>query len=381
MRDVDAILSLRMRGMEKTMIRQINDLADPSCINLGLGELQFPTPKAILSHVRENLDAWPLGYSPNEGFPELRELIAVRAGYPLSPEQVCVTVGAEEALMDVLMVLAGAGDEILIPDPGFPAYPSLVRLAGAEPRFYPLLSKDGFQFRAENVLSRITPKTKAIIINSPHNPTGTVHSSEEIEKMASALRSSAVMVISDEVYRDIVFEEPAASPAPYLDRCITVNSLSKSFAMTGWRIGWCAAPPDVAKAIRTFHQLAVMCATSLSQYAAIHALRGFADDEKGRNVAELEKRRDFAMSCVDRYLGLPYVKPAGTFYLFLDISAKTAKYGNSLEVALKLLRGEKVVTIPGSAFGRNGEGYLRLSFAPGPEMIEEGIKRIGRFFS
>lgn len=373
-------LAGRMLGMEKTMIRRINDLADPSCINLGLGELRFPTPKAILDFVRKNLDSWRLGYSPNEGFPELRKLIAARAGEGVSPDQVCVTVGAEEALLDVLMVLVESGDEVLIPDPGFPAYASLVRLAGGEPKPYPLCPGDDFGFRAERVIGLITDKTKAVIINSPNNPTGSVHSSKELLALARRLNSLPLTVISDEVYRDIVFGEPAASVAGLAERCVTVNSLSKSHCMAGWRIGWCVAPPDIAKAIRTFHQLAVMCVPSLSQYAAIHALRGFADEEKRSNLEELRKRRDFAMACVDRYAGFPYVAPAGAFYLFVDVSGRLARFDNSLDAALKLLAEEKVVTIPGSAFGRVGEGYLRLSFAPAPDVLEEGIKRIGRFF-
>ena len=380
MRTMPPALAGRMLGMEKTMIRRINDLADPSCINLGLGELQFPTPKAILDHVRENLDSWRLGYSPNEGFPELRKLIAEQSGESVSPEQVCVTVGAEEALLDVLMVLVETGDEVLIPDPGFPAYASLVRLAGGEPKPYPLCPGDDFVFRAEKVIGLITGKTKAVIINSPNNPTGSVHSSKELLALAGRLNTLPLTVISDEVYRDIVFGEPAASIAGLTERCVTVNSLSKSHSMAGWRIGWCVAPPDIAKAIRTFHQLAVMCVPSLSQYAAIHALRGFADEEKRSNLEELRKRRDFAMACVDRYAGLPYVAPAGAFYLFVDVSGRLARFGNSLDAALKLLAEEKVVTIPGSAFGRVGEGYLRLSFAPAPDALEEGIKRIGRFF-
>jgi aspartate/methionine/tyrosine aminotransferase len=370
-----------MEGLEKTLIRRINDLADPSCINLGLGELKFPTPKAILDYVRENLDTWSLGYSQNEGFPELRELIASRAGYPLSPDQVCVTSGAEEALLDVLMAVAGPGDDVLVPDPGFPAYPLLVRLAGANPVSYPLLPGDGFSLRAESILDLITPKTKSVIINSPNNPTGSVYSRGELEKLAAVLRSLPLMVISDEVYGDIVFDGPAVSIAPLLEHCVTVNSLSKSFAMTGWRIGWCTAPPEVAKAVGTLHQLAVMCAPSVSQHAAIHALGGFADDEMKHNLAELRKRRDVAMQSIRRYWDTPFIKPAGTFYLFADISAKIKKAGNSLETSLKILKQEKVVTIPGSAFGRNGEGYLRLSFAPEPDQIEEGIRRIGRFFS
>lgn len=380
MRTMSRWLAGRILGMEKTMIRQINDLADPACINLGLGELPFPTPKAILDHVRENLDRWGLGYSPNEGFPELRKLIAEQSEQAASLNQVCVTVGAEEALLDTLMVLVEAGDEVLIPDPGYPAYPSLVRLAGGEAKTYPLLPEDGFGLRADTVLNLITEKTKAIIINSPNNPTGAVLPPRELEALARGLKSLPLTVISDEVYQDIVFEGPSASIAAWADPCVVVNSLSKSFSMPGWRIGWCVAPPDIAKAIRTFHQLAVMCAPSLSQYAAIHALRGFADEEKRMNVEKLRRRRDFAMACIDRYAGLPYVAPAGTFYLFLDISSRMAKAGNSLDVALKLLAEEKVVTIPGSAFGRLGERYLRLSFGPAEDLLEEGIKRIGRYF-
>jgi len=380
MRTMPRMLAGRMLGMEKTMIRRINDLADPSCINLGLGELRFPTPKAVLGHVRENVDSWHLGYSPNEGFPELRELIAARAGEGVSPDQVCVTVGAEEALLDALMVLVEAGDEVLIPDPGFPAYPSLVRLAGGEPKAYPLLPEDNFGLRAEELLGLVTDKTRAIIINSPNNPTGAVFSSKELQTLARGVQALPLTVIADEVYRDVVFGEPAASLAALTDRCVTVNSLSKSHCMTGWRIGWCVAPPNIAKAVQTFHQLAVMCASSLSQYAAIHALRGFADQEVRSNLEELGKRRDFAMACVDRYTGFPYVVPAGTFYLFVDISGRLAKFDNSLDAALKLLAAEKVVTIPGSAFGRIGEGYLRISFAPGLDTLEEGIRRMGRFF-
>ena len=373
-------LAGRMLGMEKTLIRRINDLADPSCINLGLGELRFPTPGAVLDQVRENMDKWRLGYSPNEGFPELLELVAARAGRGVSPDRVCVTVGAEEALLAALMVLVNAGDEVLIPDPGFPAYPSLVRLAGGEPRAYPLLPEEHFGLRAERLMGLVTDKTRAVIINNPHNPTGAVHSPEELRKLARGLSSRPLTVISDEVYRDIVFEEPAVSFADLADRCVTVNSLSKSHCMAGWRIGWCVAPPDMAKAVRTFHQLAVMCVPSLSQYAAIHALRGLADKELKANLEELGRRRDLAMACVDRFTGFPYVAPAGTFYLFVDVSGVLAKFGTSLDAALKLLAEEKVVTIPGSAFGQIGERYLRISFAPEPDALEEGIRRMGRFF-
>jgi aspartate/methionine/tyrosine aminotransferase len=378
---MSAELSARMKGMAKTMIRQIKDLADPSSIDLGLGELQFPTPGAVIDHVRDKLGSWRLGYTPNEGLPELRSLIAARSGHGVPPEGVCVTLGAEEALMDVLMVLVGPGDEVLVPDPGYPAYPSLVRLAGGEPRPYPLAASAGFRLRAEDVVGRVTGKTRAVIINSPNNPTGAVYSGAELESLAAGLADLPLTVVSDEAYADIVFDGPAVSVGPLLRNCVTIGSLSKSFSMAGWRVGWCVGPADVVKAVGVFHQLAVTCPPAVCQYAAIHALSGFADDDKARYLEELKRRRDFALDCLAAHTGLSYVSPAGTFYVFVDISPARAALGTSEAVALRLLAEERVVTIPGSAFGRIGEGYLRLSFAPEPGLIEEGIKRIGRFLA
>jgi aspartate/methionine/tyrosine aminotransferase len=166
-----------------------------------------------------------------------------------------------------------------------------------------------------------------------------------------------------------------------LDRCVVIDSLSKSFAMTGWRIGWCAVPPEMAGALAGFHQLAVTCASSLSQRAAIYALKGFADEDKKRNVEELRRRRDLAAKCLDDHTDLSYIKPEGTFYVFVDVADKKPRFGGSLDIAMELLRKEKVVTIPGAAFGPRGDGYLRLSFAAEPEQIEEGIRRLGRFLA
>jgi len=376
-----SILSDRMRGIEKTLIRRIHDLAGPDCIDLGLGELRFPTPRPILEHVRENLGTWKLGYTPNEGYPELRELIAGRSGYPVTPERVCVTVGAQEALMAVLMVIVNAGDEILVPDPGFPAYAALVRLAGGEPATYPLFPEAGFKMNAGRVLGALTGKTKAVILNSPNNPSGAVYAGRELETLAAGLNERSVLAISDEVYKEIAFGKPPDSIASYMDRCVVIDSLSKSYGMTGWRIGWCVVPPDMAKSLAGFHQLAVTCASALSQRAAIHALKGFADEERKRNLEELRRRRDLAAKCLDEHTDLRYIKPEGTFYVLVDVADKKPGFGGSLDIAMGLLTKEKVVTIPGLAFGPRGEGYLRLSFAAEPGQIEEGIRRLGRFLA
>lgn len=373
-------LSERMRGIEKTLLRQIHDRADSSCINLGLGEPSFPTPKSILNLLKEKVDDWNLGYTPNAGLQELRKLVAKSSGLQVTADQVCITVGAEEALFSVLMAIINSGDEVLIPDPGFPAYRSIVKIAGGVPKDYSLHRENNFSLKCEDIKNNITSKTKIIILNSPNNPSGAVYSNEELKKLAEILEKRNIIAISDEVYRDIYYGERPDSIASYIQNYVVINSLSKSFSMTGWRLGWCIVPPKLSKYLVNFHQLAVTCAPTISQKVALFALKGFAEKEKSRNIEELRRRRNLAISCVENYTDLKYVKPSGTFYMLLDVLSKISKYGNSLEISLNLLSKEKVVTIPGVAFGKRGEGYLRISFAPPPEQIEEGIRRIGLFF-
>ncbi len=378
---MDVTTAKRMSGIEKTLIRQINDLADASCINLGLGELRFPTPRPILDHVRECSPDWKLGYTPNEGLPRLRELIASRAGFTAAPEQVCVTVGAQEAIFASLMVLVDDGDEILIPDPGFPAYESIVRMSGGVPVRYPLPPGDGFRPDMEKLEQLISARTRVLVINSPHNPTGAVLGKEEIRRLVTLCEERGILILSDEVYEGIVFEGRAESPARYTGRCIVVGSMSKTYAMTGWRLGWAVAPPMLVKPLAAFHQLSVTCTPAISQYASIFALEGGAEAERMANVDELARRRRLMMDCLERDAGLRFVSPAGAFYVMADISGRMARFGNSMEAAIQLLAAEKVVTIPGSAFGHLGEGHLRLSFAAPPGEIEEGVKRLGRFLA
>jgi aspartate/methionine/tyrosine aminotransferase len=377
---VKSFLSERMRGIEKSLLRRIHDQAGPSCINLGLGEPSFPTPESILDHLKEKIKEWNLGYSPNAGLQELRELVAGKSGLNVTAERICITVGAEEALFAAVMVVLDSGDEALIPDPGFPAYDSLVKIAGGVPQRYPLYPENNFSLRHEDVRKKITGKTKVIILNSPNNPSGAVYSTEELMRLAELLQERDIIAISDEVYRDIYFEEKPDSIANYIQNCLVINSLSKSYSMTGWRLGWCIAPPRLIKPLINFNQAAVTCAPTISQQAALFALKGFAEEEKLKNIEELGRRRNLAVNCLEKYTSLKYVRPSGAFYILLDVSSKIPEYGNSLEISLKLLSEEKVVTIPGLAFGAGGEGYLRISFAASPEQIEEGIRRIGNFF-
>jgi aspartate/methionine/tyrosine aminotransferase len=251
-------------------------------------------------------------------------------------------------------------------------------MAGGEPKPYPLRREHAFRLKADDVLGALGERTKAVILNSPNNPTGAVYEEAELKKLADGLRAAPILAISDEVYKEIAFGAPPPSIASFSDRCAVIDSFSKSFCLTGWRIGWCAVPAELVGPLASFHQLAVTCAPAISQRAAIQALRGAADADRARNVAELKSRRDFAAACLRRHSDLGFVLPEGAFYLFVDVAPKRAGFGGSLDIALKLLAEDKVVTIPGVAFGSGGEGWLRLSFAPEPETLEEGIRRIGR---
>jgi aminotransferase len=361
----------RAAGLDKTLLRQID---------LGLGELIFPTPRAVLDGVSGAIGRWPLGYTANAGLPELRARIAARAGSDADPDCVCVTSGSEEALFLSLAVLIDPGDEVLVPDPGFPAYPKIVRLWGGVPVYYPLDWNDRFALRSRRLEALLTEKTKAVILNSPNNPTGAVYAGEEIERLAQVLAERGIVPISDEVYREIYYgEKRPESIRTRLPEAIVVDSLSKSFAMTGWRLGWCIVPPGLAKPVVGVHQMAVTCASVPAQRAALIVFDGAADDERRKNLRELRRRRDLAVRCLKNGLGLLFSEPEGAFYIFVDVSSWRVDRGTSLEIASALASRSKVIAIPGVAFGPGGEGFLRLSFAGDPEDFAEGVRRIASF--
>jgi aspartate/methionine/tyrosine aminotransferase len=346
-----------------------------------LGELAFPTPKSLLDKLKSEIGGWHLGYTQNQGLPELRDLVAETSGLDVTGDQVCITVGAEQAIFLTIMALVNPEDEVLVPNPGFPAYPAVVKAAEGKAKYYPLLQENNFSMRFEDIKNNITEITKAIVLNSPNNPTGAVYSSKELKKLADFLEHKKIVVISDEVYRDIYFEERPDSIANYLSNSAVIHSLSKSYSMTGWRLGWCIAPRNLIKPLVALHQMNVTCAPVVSQKIALSALKGFAEEEQKHNIEELRKRRDFAMICLKKYTSLDFIRPAGAFYIFVDISSKMPKYGSSIDISLRILEKERVITIPGLAFGSRGDGYLRISFAPDSDQLKEGIRRIGRFFS
>ncbi|MCA1555377.1 MAG: aminotransferase class I/II-fold pyridoxal phosphate-dependent enzyme [Acidobacteria bacterium] len=366
----------RLRGIEKSMIRQLFDRARPGSINLGLGEPDLPTPDCIRRAAVRVIQEEQNGYTTHAGLAALRELIA--ADYPglnATPDNVIITAGSQEALYLALMTLVDEGDEVLLPDPGFVAYPTIVRMAGGRPVFYRLPAQGGFTFDADDFRRRLTPRTKAVVVISPSNPTGRTLSRRDLAAMADALRDSDAYIISDEIYREIYFgEERPASISEHhaaARRSIVISGLSKSMSMTGWRVGWMCGAQEVTKSALVLHGYVTTCASTVSQKAALAAWTEEAEAARNETRRIFRARRDELLLLIARELGLRAVAPDGAFYLMLDVSA----HGNSLEVAERLLE-YGVITVPGSAFGAEGEGYLRLSFCADAATLAEGISRI-----
>jgi len=364
----------RLRGIEKSMIRQLFDRARPGSINLGLGEPDIPTPDVIRRAAVRVVEDEQNGYTAQAGLPALRELVA--ADYPqldATPDKVIITAGSQEALYLALMTLVDAGDEVLLPDPGFVAYPTIVRMCGGQSVFYRLPASDRFAFDADDFRRRLTPRTKAVVVISPSNPTGRTLSRADLAAMAGALRDTDAYVISDEIYREIYFgdERPASISEEDAARAIVISGLSKSMSMTGWRTGWMCGAAEVVRSALVLHGYITTCASTVSQKAALAAWTDEAEAARAEMRRIFRTRRDHLLSLISNELKLRAVAPEGAFYLMLDVSA----HGSSMEVAERLL-AHGVITVPGSAFGAESEGYLRLSFCADAPTLAEGVARI-----
>ncbi len=364
----------RLRGIKKSAIRQLFDRAQPGDINLGLGEPDLPTPGVIRRAAAEIVTNEQNGYTTHAGLPALRALIA--ADYPelnATVNDVIVTAGSQEALYLALLTLVGEGDEVLLPDPGFVAYPAIVQMAGGTARYYRLPATQDFAFDADDFRRQLTPRTKAVVVISPSNPTGRALSSADLQAMADALRGTGVFVISDEIYREIYFDgkRPAAI-STYYNQTIVLNGLSKSMSMTGWRLGWLCGPPEVVQSALVLHGYVTTCASTVSQKAALAAWTDEAEAARQAMRRTFQERRDYFADLIRRELACPTVAPDGAFYTMVNVE----RYGaSSLAVAEKLLAGG-VITVPGSAFGDASEGWLRVSFCGDFAKLTEGVRRM-----
>jgi aspartate aminotransferase len=364
----------RLRGVEKSVIRQVFDRALPGSINLGLGEPDLPTPDVIRREAARVVGEEQNGYTSHAGLPSLRERVA--ADYPhlkLAPEQVVITAGSQEALYVALLALVEEGDEVLLPNPGFVAYPTIVRMAGGTPKFYAMPAARDFSFDAEDFRRQLTPRTKVVVCISPSNPTGRVLSRGELSEMARALEGSGAYLVSDEIYRDIYFtgQRPASVSEFRPERTLVIGGLSKSMSMTGWRLGWLCGDREVLKSALVLHGYTTTCASTVSQKAALAAWTDEAATARASMRETFRARRDHLLGLFSSELSLRAVATEGAFYTMLDVSAR----GDSMSVAERFL-GRRVITVPGSAFGTEGEGYLRVSFCADIDVLTEGVRRM-----
>ncbi len=361
----------RLQGIQKSPIRQLHDRAKPGSINLGLGEPDLPTPDVVRVAAARIVTEEQNGYTTHAGLPKLREKVADE--YPqlnLTQDNVIITAGSQEALYLSLMTLIDEGEEVLIPNPGFVAYPTIVKMAGGVPRFYTMPAEKGFGFDAGEFRASLTDKIKVVVCISPSNPTGGVLSHEDMQAMADALKDTGIYVVSDEIYRELYFtDERPPSMSEYYPRTLVINGLSKSMSMTGWRLGWVAGDADVIKSALVLHGYVTACASTVSQKSALSYWTEEAAQARSTFRQIFKERRDYLLDLISNELNLSAITPEGAFYTMV-------KFGtDSIKVAEAMLE-EKVITVPGVAFGDEAESFLRVSFCANKETLEEGVRRM-----
>ena len=352
-----------------------------SVINLGIGQPDFPTPQHIVEAGRKALADGHHGYTPANGIPELREAVAAdmerRRGVKIDPAQVVCVPGGKVTMAFAMLMFGEAGAEIMYPDPGFPIYASVVRFSGATPVPYPLYESNGFSFSAEEVLAKITPRTRLLIINSPANPTGGVVPKSELDKLVAGLeRHPNVVVMSDEIYARMIYgNAPHASLLPYeaiRDRLILLDGWSKTYAMTGWRLGWGVWPGALAEHATRLSINVHSCVNAATQWAGVAALNG-PQDSVDSMMKAFGDRRTVIVEALNRLPGVRCVMPGGAFYAFPNI---TGTGFTARELQDRWLEDAGVATIAGTSFGEQGEGYIRFSYANSTDNIREAIRRI-----
>lgn len=379
-----AKLSPTVKNIPPSGIRRFFDLVSEmkGIVSLGVGEPDFVTPWHIREASIYSLEKGYTMYTSNWGLLELREEIAryLNNTYRVKYEprtDILVTVGVSEAMDLALRAVLVPGDEVLIPEPCYVSYSPCTSLAGGIPVSVPTTMENGFRVKASEIEEKITPRTKALILSYPNNPTGATISGEELMEIAKVVKKHDLIVISDEIYDHLTYEGKhtcfAALPA-MKNRTVLLNGFSKAYAMTGWRLGYACGHPEVITHMTKIHQYTMLCAPVMAQMAALEALQNGAE-EMSRMVAEYDRRRRLVLKGF-REIGLPCFEPKGAFYAFPSIEHTGL---SSDEFAERLLMEAKVAVVPGNVFGANGEGHVRCSYAASVESITEAIERIGRF--
>ena len=378
-------LSDRTVALKPSGIRKFFDVVNemPDAISLGVGEPDFDTPWHIRDVGIYSLEKGRTFYTSNSGLMELRSEICryLKRTYDLSynlKDEVLITVGGSEAIDIALRAMINPGEEVIIPQPSYVSYEPCAILANANPVIINLKNENEFRLTAAELEEAITDKTKVVIMPFPNNPTGAIMERKDLEAVAEVIIKHDLYVISDEIYAELTYSDSGhvsiASIPGMLERTIVINGFSKSYAMTGWRLGFACGPKKIIEQMTKIHQFAIMCAPTTSQYAAIEALRHGDDDVKEMCEAYNQRRRYLLHTF--KQMGLPCFEPFGAFYVFPCIK----EFGmSSDEFALRLLEEEKVAVVPGTAFGDSGEGFLRISYAYSIESLKEAIGRIESF--
>ena len=374
----------KIKKIKPSGIRRLFDIANeiPDVISLGVGEPDFDTPWHIREEGIYSLHKGRTFYTSNSGLIELREEIArfMKRKYGLSYDpkhEIVLTVGGSEAIDIALRAILNPGDEVIYPEPCFVSYEPCVLLSDGVPVPIELTAETEFRLQPEQLEAAITPKTKALLISYPNNPTGAIMEREDLEKLVPIIIKHDLLVISDEIYSELSYRDRHVSIASLpgmLERTIVINGFSKSYAMTGWRLGFACGPAGIIEYMLKVHQFGIMSAPTMSQYAAISALKN-GDRDICTMAESYNQRRRFLMEAF-REMGLPCFEPYGAFYVFPDIS----EFGmGSEEFCTKLLEAENVAVVPGSAFGACGDRHVRISYAYSIEELKEAMARIARF--
>lgn len=386
--DYDRVLNPTVtQKIKPSGIRKFFDIAASmdDVISLGVGEPDFPTPWHIRRAGIKSLENSQTRYTSNAGLLELRREICnyISRRYYVDYDyntEVLVTVGGSEGIDAAVRALVSPGDEVIIPQPSFVCYEPIVRLMGGVPVIVTLKAENEFRLTAEELIDAITPKTKLLVFPFPCNPTGAIMEREDLEKIAEVLRDTDICVISDEIYAELTYggkhHVSIASIDGMRERTVLINGFSKSYSMTGWRMGYACAPAPIIKQMTKIHQFAIMSAPTTSQYAAIEALKN-GDGDIADMVAEYDMRRRLVVNGFNR-LGMDCFEPKGAFYCFPSIK-KTGM--TSEEFCEKLLCSKKVAVVPGSAFGESGEGFVRVSYCYSANHLKEALARIEEFLN
>lgn len=385
MLDYDSLLSERVKVVKPSGIRKFFDYAATmqDVISLGVGEPDFETPWQIRRAGIQSLEKGKTFYTSNWGLADLRreiaELVHRRYGLTYNCEkEVLVTVGGSEAIDNAIRAFVSFGDEVLIPEPSFVCYTPLTVMAGGVPVPLPTYEKDHFKLTPENLRAAITPKTKVLILPYPNNPTGAIMTRDELEAIADVLRDTNILVISDEIYCSLTYggdPHVCFAELPGMqERTIVVDGFSKSYAMTGWRLGWALGPRELMTQICKIHQFGIMCAPTTAQFAGIEAIRS-CDEEIVHMRKQYDTRRRFLVSEL-RDIGLHCFEPKGAFYVFPHIPDCGL---TSEEFCSRLLMEQRVAVVPGSAFGESGEGHVRISYSYSMSHLREACSRLRIF--